>query len=145
MASMILVDANVLVFAHRPDAEDHFKYRSWLDRILGSEATWGISDLVLSSVVRIVTNPRIFAVPTPLDVALQFAESLRDHEACTLVSPGDKHWGIFRRLCRAAGAKGNLVSDAYFAALAIESGAEWITADRDFSRFPGLRWRHPLS
>jgi predicted nucleic acid-binding protein len=61
------------------------------------------------------------------------------------VVPGVRHWEIFDRLCRAAGAKGSLVADAYLAALAIESGSEWITTDRDFSRFPGLRWRHPLA
>ena len=142
---MILVDVNVLVYAHRPDAEDHVRYREWLDGTLNSPTTFGVSDLVLSGVVRIVTNPRIFGRPTPLDVALQFVESLRDHPLCLLVFPGDRHWGIFRRLCRAAGVKGSLVSDAYFAALAIESGAEWITADRDYARFPGLRWRHPLA
>jgi toxin-antitoxin system PIN domain toxin len=141
---MILVDVNVLVYAHRPDSEDHSRYRAWLDGVLNSETRCGLSDLVLSGVIRIVTNPRIFAKPTPLDVALQFAESLREHEACLLVSPGDRHWAIFRRLCRAVGAKGNIVSDAFHAALAIESGAEWITADRDYARFPGLRWRHPL-
>jgi hypothetical protein len=62
----------------------------------------------------------------------------------TLV-PGERHWDIFQRLCREANAKGNLIPDAYLAALAIESGAEWITTDRDYARFPGLRWRHPLS
>ena len=61
-----------------------------------------------------------------------------------IVAPGPRHWPTFERLCLAAGAKGNLVSDAYLAALAIESGNEWITTDRDFSRFPGLRWRHPF-
>lgn len=142
---MILIDVNVLVYAHRPDAEDHTQYRNWLDNALNSEASFGVSDLVLSSVIRIITNPRIFAKPTPLHLAIQFAESLRYHEACVLTAPGEKHWGIFRRLCEAAGARGNIVSDAFHAALAIEFGAEWITADRDYARFPGLRWRHPLS
>jgi len=145
MGLMFLLDVNVLVFAHRPDAEDHSRYRNWLDGVLDSGEFCGLSDFVLSGVVRIVTNPRIFAQPTPLDVALQFVDSLREHPTCIPVSPGGKHWGIFKKLCRAAGTKGNLVSDAYFAALAIESGAEWITADRDYARFPGLRWRHPLS
>jgi toxin-antitoxin system PIN domain toxin len=142
---MFLVDVNVLVFAHRPDADDHSRYRDWLNGALDSGTVCGFSDFVLSSVVRIVTNPRVFGQPTPLDIALQFVDSLREHQTCILVSPGNKHWGIFKRLCRASGIKGNLVSDAYFAALAIESGAEWITADRDYARFPGLRWRHPLN
>jgi predicted nucleic acid-binding protein len=61
-----------------------------------------------------------------------------------IVSPGRKHWEIFLRLCREGDARGNLVSDAYHAALAIENGCEWITTDRDFARFPGLKWRSPL-
>ena len=59
--------------------------------------------------------------------------------------PAARHWAIYEQLCVAAGAKGNLVSDAFIAALAIESGCELITTDRDFARFPGLRWRHPLA
>jgi predicted nucleic acid-binding protein len=62
-----------------------------------------------------------------------------------IVAPGPRHWGIFANLCAAVGAKGNLVPDAYLAALALESGSEWVTTDHDFSRFPGLRWRHPLA
>jgi hypothetical protein len=72
------------------------------------------------------------------------SEALRGCSNRVAVSPGSDQWRIFRRLCGAAGAKGNLVPDAWFAALAIERGCEWITTDRDFARFPGLRWRHPL-
>lgn len=77
--------------------------------------------------------------------ALAFADALRAQTNAVIVSPGSRHWQIFEGLCVAAGAKGDLVPDAYLAALAIESGCEWITTDRDFSRFPGLRWRHPLA
>jgi len=112
---------------------------------LRSETIVGYSDLVLSGVVRVLTHPQIFAEPTQLDEALEYANALREHPSCIPVFPGKQHWQIFTRLCKASGAKGNLVSDAYFAALAIESGAEWITADRDYARFPGLKWRHPLS
>ncbi len=80
-----------------------------------------------------------------MKVALTFAQSLRDRSNCVLISPGARHWEIFANLCRTTGAKGNLVADAYLAALAIESGSEWITTDRDYSRFPGLRWGHPLA
>jgi uncharacterized protein len=132
------------VYAKRLDSPNHTKFRSWLEEALKSDSIFGISDLVLSSVVRILSHPRIFNEPTQLDEALQYVNSLRAHPACILVSPGERHWDIFARLCKATGAKGNLITDAYFAALAIESGAEWITADRDYARFPGLRWRHPL-
>jgi toxin-antitoxin system PIN domain toxin len=142
---MILIDVNVLVNAHRPDAVGHLKFRKWLEDVLSSGSTCGLSDVALAGVIRVVTHPRIFPDPTPLDIALGFTNELREHPSCVLVSPGERHWEIFRRLCTSIGAKGNLISDAYFAALAIESGAEWITADRDYARFPGLRWRHPLA
>jgi toxin-antitoxin system PIN domain toxin len=91
-----------------------------------------------------VTHPGIFAVPSPLSKALNFAEAVRDAPAFLSVEPGSRHWPIFRRLCEEAGTRGNLVADAYLAAMAIESGSEWVTTDRDFSRFKGLKLRHPL-
>ncbi len=145
MESVILIDVNVLVYAKRQDSPDHAKFRKWLEESILSEPVFGVSEQVLSSVVRILTHPHIFREPTQLDEALQYVHSLREHPGCILVSPGERHWEIFTRLCKAVGAKGNLISDAYFAALAMESGAEWITADRDYARFPGLRWRHPLT
>ena len=110
-----------------------------------SDEAYGFSELVLSSVVRVVTHPRIFSPPQPVELALEFVDALRSQPNAVPVQPGRRHWEIFSRLCREARARGSLVADAYFAALAIESGSEWITADRDYSRFPGLRWRHPLS
>jgi toxin-antitoxin system PIN domain toxin len=98
----------------------------------------------LSAFMRIVTHPRIFRTPTPLQEALRAVSTLRGQPNCVPISPGPRHWEIFADLCRKAEARGNLVPDAYLAALAIESGCEWITTDRDYSRFPGLRWRHPL-
>ncbi len=142
---MILPDVNVLVYAHRVDVSDHRRYRHWLEAQIGSDQAFGLADLVLSGFLRVVTHPRIFSSPTPPNVALEFAEELRSRPNCVPIAPGARHWTIFSRLCREAGAKGNFVADAFLAALAIESGSEWITADRGFSRFPGLRWRHPLS
>ena len=141
---MLLLDVNVLVYAHRADAADHERYRSWLEGLLAAEPALGIAELVLSGFVRIVTHPRVFHDPSPLETALGFAQALREHPHCIPVSPGSQHWDIFARLCRTARARGNLVADAYLAALAIESGAEWVTTDRDYARFPGLRWRHPF-
>lgn len=142
---MILLDVNVLVHAHRRDAPDHERYRKWLETMVGSEAAYGLSELVLAGFVRVVTHPAIFSPPTPLERALAEANGLREQPNCVLVSTGPRHWEIFTRLCREAGAKGSFVADAYLAALAIESGSEWITTDRGFARFPGLRWRHPLA
>lgn len=141
---MILCDVNVLVYAHREDAVDHERYATWLGEALDSEQAYGVSEMVLSSFMRIVTNRRIVKVPATIGEALAFANELRQQPNAVLLSPGPRHWGIFERLGRDAGATGNLVPDAYLAALAIEHGAELITTDRDFARFDGLRWRTPF-
>ncbi|MYG41505.1 MAG: type II toxin-antitoxin system VapC family toxin [Nitrospira sp. SB0677_bin_15] len=99
--------------------------------------------LALSGFLRIVTHPRVFIRPSPPDEALQFTNVIRSQPQCVPISPGPRHWEIFTRLYRDAETMGNLIPDAYFAALAIESGCEWITLDRDFARFEGLRWRRP--
>lgn len=143
-SDVILPDVNVLVHAFRADAPRHAEYQEWLRASFSAREPVGLSELVLSGVVRVLTHPRVFAPPTPLDNALTFTEALRAQTNSVLVHPGPRHWEIFTNLCRAGGAKGNLVPDAYLAALAIEHGCEWITSDRDFARFPGLRWRHPL-
>jgi uncharacterized protein len=141
---VILPDVNVLVYAFRRDATDHLAYRRWLLEATGGEEAFALAEAVLSGVLRVLTHPRVFQPPEPLDDALAYMEALRARPNCVIVQPGTRHWRIFTDLCSAAGARGNLVADAHLAALAIESGCEWITTDRDFSRFPGLRWRHPL-
>ena len=141
---MILTDVNVLVYAFREDAPNHHAYKKWLENTVGSDQAYGLAESVLAGFLRVVTNPRVFNHPSSLDLALRFTEELRNQPNCTLITPDRRHWQIFTKLCRGVNAKGNLVPDAYFAALAIESGSEWITTDRDYSRFPELRWRHPL-
>lgn len=141
---MLLPDVNVLVYAHREDAPHHAPCRRWLEGLIDGDEAFGLSDLVLSGFVRVVTHPKVFTKPSPLADALEFTEQLRNRPQCMAIAPGRRHWGIFRALCEDAGTKGNLVSDAYLAAMAIEAGCEWVTTDRDFSRFKGLRWRHPL-
>lgn len=141
---MRLADVNVLVYAFRADAPGHAEHRAWLESLVGSDEAYAVSDHVLSGFLRVVTHPRVFHPPTPLDIALAFADALRDRPNAIPVQPGARHWGIFEKLCEATGARGNLVPDAWLAALAIESGCEFVTTDRDYARFPGLRWRHPL-
>jgi uncharacterized protein len=133
------------VYAFHEGAPDHRRHRAWLESAIASDEPFGLSELVLSGFVRVATHPRVFDPPAPTDRALAFAGALRSQPGALIVAPGPRHWEIFDRLCRAVDARGNLVPDAYLAALAIESGSEWITTDRDFSRFPGLRWRHPLA
>jgi toxin-antitoxin system PIN domain toxin len=141
---MILPDVNILVYAHREDADDHAAMRAWLEQVVRSDEAYGMSDQVLSGFLRVVTHPRVFKKPTPLKVALAFVSEVRDGDNCVPVRPGDRHWEIFTRLCADVRARGNIIPDAWLAALAIESGSEWITTDRDYARFSGLRWRHPL-
>ena len=141
---MVLPDVNVLVYAQRRDAAEHERYRAWLEETINSDEPYGLADAVLSGFRRIVTHPRIFARPDSIDEALAFAVALRARPNSVLIAPGPRHWDLFTALCRRVGARGNIVPDAYLAALAIESGSEWVTTDRGFARFPGLRWRHPL-
>jgi toxin-antitoxin system PIN domain toxin len=94
---------------------------------------------------RIVTNPKIWDEPTTIEDALQFMENLRQRSNARLLTHGPASWDIFARLCLAARARGKLVADAYHAALAIEHGCEFVTADGEFARFVGLKHRHPLS
>jgi uncharacterized protein len=141
---VILADVNVLVYAHRDDVADHRRFRQWLETTIAAPEPFGVSDLVLSGFLRVVTHPRIFNRPTPLKTALAFCDVLRAQPNAVPVTPGPRHWTIFSELCTASRATGNLAPDAYLAALAIESGCEWITTDRDYSRFKGLRWRTPF-
>jgi len=141
---MLLLDVNVCIYAIRKDSPDHTGYRHWVNDALNGDEPVGISDLVLSGVIRIITNHRIFHQPSTTQQALESCHALRSAPAAVPLQPGQRHWEIFGSLCRQTNAKGNAVPDAYHAALAIENCATWITTDRGFSRFPGLRWRNPL-
>ena len=119
---MILTDVCVLVAAYRDEHPEHSRCRHFLQTMLLGEESFGVSDLVLSGFLRIVTSPRIFARPSPPEHAIRFAESLRKQPHAVQVSPGRRHWQLFLGLCEEAVARGNLVPDAFFAAMAIESG-----------------------
>jgi len=140
---VILPDVNLLVYGFRSDTADHRAAATWLSDLTNGRSAYGMSPQVLASFVRIVTNRRVFVRASRLDEALVFAAALLDQPHCQVIQPGPRHWGIFADLCRTANATGNLVADAWFAALAIESGCEWVTTDRDYARFAGLRTRAP--
>jgi toxin-antitoxin system PIN domain toxin len=142
---MLLPDVNVLVYAFRRESRDHESFRSWLEHAVNDEVALGMSELVLSGFIRVVTSPRVFRTPTHPAEAVDYARRLIGAPACRPLRPGPRHLDIFLRLCEDVTASGNAVPDAYHAALAIESGSEWVTCDRGFARFPGLRWRHPLA
>ncbi|HWA62373.1 MAG TPA: type II toxin-antitoxin system VapC family toxin [Caulobacteraceae bacterium] len=140
---MDLPDANVLLYAFRADSEHHGACRAWLNAAVLSDASFGVSRPALGAVVRIATNRRAFDPPSDLADAFGFCQDILDQPHCRPVEPGERHWDIFRRLCEATATTGPWTTDAWFAALAIESGCTWITMDRDFARFPGLAWRTP--
>ena len=143
---MLLPDVNVLVYAHVENStHDHQKYADWITRLATGPEPFALSVLVLAGFLRVVTNPRIFHPPSTLDQSLAFVSSLVVRPTARIVGPGPDHLDIFERLCRESGASGKLVADAQHAAIAIEHGCTMISTDSDFSRFPGLRWQHPLS
>ena len=135
---MIVPDVNVLVHAHRSDSPDHELCRQAIDEILHADAAFGLSPLVLSGFVRVVTHPRVFDPPDTLEQAFTFCDYLLTQPHALVLQPGRRHWALFHRLCKHVNARGNLVPDAFHAALVIEQGGQWLTMDRDFARFEGL-------
>ncbi len=137
-------DVNILIYAHRQDERVHRLYRDWLEQAMNHSSPLALSALVTVGFVRIVTNPKIYRNPTPISVAVAVIETLVNHTNCRLIYPGQQHWPLVAKLCRASQARGKLVADAQQAAIAIEHGCEWMTRDSDFERFAscGLRWQH---
>ena len=129
---MILMDVNILVYAHREDTTDHPASRDWVEDTINRGGAYGVSELVLSGFIRVVTHPKVFERPTPLAVALEVVNQIRGQPHAVLIRPGPRHWAIFEKLLRSSDATGDLVPDAYHAALAIESGCDWITTDKGF-------------
>lgn len=139
----MILDVNVVLAAHRDDHQAFAEVRPWFDRLTTSDDRFGVPDPVWASFVRISTNRRIFEVPTPLEDSFAFMSSVRAQPNHVGVVPGSRHLALFEQLCRDGDATGDLVPDAYLAAIAIELGSELVSLDRDFARFPGLRWRRP--
>lgn len=141
---MLLLDVNVLIYAIREDSVEHGRYAAWVADALSADEPVGVSELALSGVLRLLTDHRVFREPSSTGQALEACRAIRSAPAAVPLRPGPRHWAIFESLCAETGAKGNAVPDAYHAALAIENGATWVTTDRAFARFPGLRWRQPF-
>ena len=141
---MLIPDINVLVYAARVQAPAHDRFLAWLDGALRETEPVALVAPVAAGVMRILTNPRVFAQPQQVDEAAGFLEAIMKSAACVTPAPSSRHLPLFLDLCRRSGAKGDLAPDAWLAATAIDLGATLVTADRGFARFPGLRWRHPL-
>lgn len=141
---MILPDVNVLVYAHRQDASRHERYRSWLSGVVDGADELALVDAVLTGFVRVVTHPRIFAEPATTGEALAFVEALRGAARARTVTANDATWTRFADLARVdEQLRGNLVPDAFIAAMAGSHGCRVATADRGFARYDGTDWFDP--
>ena len=142
---MILLDANLLVYAVNADAPLSRKAKSWLESALSGQETVGFPWNVLLAFLRLTTRPGLFRHPLPIDTAFDLVASWLDQPSATIVHPGPRHLQVLRELLLPLGTGGNLTADAHLAALAIEHRAELCSSDTDFARFNGLKWRNPLS
>lgn len=142
---MLIMDVNVLVYAHREDTREHSAYREWLESTINGTVPYGYSELVLSGFLRVVTHPRVFEAPSAFSSAVRFANQVRESQHAVCFAPGPMHWRIFLQCIEQIDAKGNDIADAYHAALAMEWNCVWVTTDKGFKRFKGLKVRHPLS
>jgi toxin-antitoxin system PIN domain toxin len=134
-----------LVYAHREDTPNHLAHREWLEFIINGNAAYGYSELVLSGFLRVVTHPRVFEIPSTLSSAVRLVTQIKEAHHAVCLAPGPMHWKIFLQCIEQIDAKGNDIPDAYHAALAMEWNCEWVTTDKGFKRFKGLKVRHPLA
>lgn len=142
---MILVDANLLIYAIDTDAPFHRSARRWLEEALSGTTRVGLPWIVLLAFLRITTRKGILVRPLNLDEATGYVDSWLDQPFVEPVSPGPSHWGILRSLLAASGTAGNLTSDAHLASLAIEHRATIYSTDHDFARFAGVTHVNPVA
>ncbi len=142
---MILVDANILLYAEDSLQSRHYQARAWWDGQLSGSGVVCLCWTVLSAFIRIGTNARIFEHPLSLEQALARVQSWLDQPCTRVVRPTERHWTVFKQVLTDGQAVANLVTDAHLAALAIEHGCELASTDSDFARFPKLKWRNPLA
>ena len=142
---MILVDANILLYAEDSLQSRHQQALAWWDGQLSGTGVVCLCWTVLSAFIRIGTNPRVFEHPLSLEQALARVQSWLDQPCTRVVRPTERHWTVFKQVLTDGQAVANLVTDAHLAALAIEHGCELASTDSDFSRFPKLKWKNPLA
>jgi hypothetical protein len=142
---VILVDANLLIYAIDSDSPHHERARPWLERVLSAADPVGLPWIVILAFIRITTRDGIMRRPLPLEAALAYVQAWLRQPCVEAVGPGERHWPILCRLLEATGAAGNLTSDAHIAALALERGAAICSTDHDFARFAGIRHVNPLA
>lgn len=141
---MIVFDANVLIYAYDANSSHHLKTRDWVEKVFSGSEPVGVPWQAIYAFLRIMTNRKIPGTRFSLDQAAQIVDRWLEQPTVRVLVPGDQHWLLLRRVMLEGQASGVMVSDAQMAALAIEYGGVLHTADRDFARFPGLRWVNPL-
>jgi toxin-antitoxin system PIN domain toxin len=141
---MILVDANLLIYAYAAELPQHAAAHTWLDQQLNTLPRVGLPWPSLLAFVRLVTHPRVFERPVPVATAWQQVEQWLQVPAVWMPGPTARHAGILGPLLREATPRANLVPDAHLAALAMEHGLTLCSTDGDFARFPGVTWHNPL-
>lgn len=140
---MIVVDANILIYAIDEDSSRHGEARSWLEKTLSGKDVVGLAWVVALAFLRLTTRPGISAKPLSIEASLDVLSEWLDHPNVSILQPGPQHAHILRTLLLRTGGGGNLTTDAHLAALAIEHGAQLYSFDHDFARFSGLKWRDP--
>ena len=141
---MILLDANLLIYAIDADSVHHKHVRRWLEATLAGSAQVGMAWVVVLAFLRITTNPRVMAKPLPHESAIAYLDGWLALPCVGLVVPGDRHWSIMKNLIGSAGTAANLTTDAHLAALAIEHGYAMASTDNEFRRFAGLKFVNPI-
>lgn len=143
---MIALDTNVLVYARRAESPHHSSAKALVASLAEGNAPWALPWTVVYEFVRVVTHPRVFDPPSALDAVIRDLESLLGSPSLTMLGEGPGHVRHMAEQLREGAASGNLAHDAHIAALVVEHGvSELLTADRDFSRFPGVRARNPFA
>ena len=141
---MIVLEANILLYAYDSASVHHVKARAWIEQMFSGTELVGLPWQTISAFLRIMTNPRLPGERFTLQEAAELVDRWLEQPNVRAMAPGDDHWGVFRQMIIEGQAPGSLVSDAHLAALTIEYGGVLHTTDRDFARFPGLRWTNPL-
>ena len=141
---MIVLDANILLYAYDSASSQHAKARSWIEHVFSGAAPIGLPWQTTAAFLRIMTNPRLPGERFTLQEAVQIVDRWLEQPNVRLLAPGDDHWQLFRQMIVEGQAPGALITDAQLAALTMEYGGVLHTTDRDFARFPGLRWTNPL-
>jgi len=141
---VIVVDANLLIYSYDTESPHHKKSRAWVEKIFSDIEPVGLPWQTVSAFLRVITNRRLPGSRLTVEQAIEIVEAWLEQPNIRIIVAGDDHWSVLKRMIMEGRATGPLVSDAELVALTVEYGAVLYTADRDFARFPGLRWKNPL-